>query len=232
MTKLTKKRKEISSNIDLNKVYKLDEAVDIIKLSSKAKFVETIEVAINLSIKMSKSDQSIKGVINLPNSLGKKIKVAVITKDEKAKSAKEAGADIVGGTDLIKSIENGSIDFDRLIATPDMMPQVGKLGQVLGPKGLMPNPKLGTVTNDIAKAVDNLKKGQIHFKNDKSGIIQAGIGKANFEKNKLIENIKVFFEAVVKSKPEGIKGSFVKKVSIASTMGLGIKVNVAELQKS
>ena len=168
----------------------------------------------------------------MPNSLGKKIKVAVITKDENTKSAKESGADIVGGTDLIKNIENGIIDFDHLVATPDMMPQVGKIGQVLGPKGLMPNPKLGTVTNDIAKAVDNLKKGQIHFKNDKSGIVQAGIGKANFEKNKLIENIKVFFDAVIKSKPEGIKGSFVKKVSIASTMGLGIKVNVAELQKS
>ena len=232
MAKLTKKRKEISTNIDLDKIYKLDEAVDIVKLSSKAKFIETVELSINLLLKTGKSDHSIKGVINLPNGVGKKIRVAVIAKDENAKSAKEAGADIVGDIDLIKNIEKGEIDFDRLIATPDMMSQVGKLGQVLGPKGLMPNPKLGTVSNDIVKAVNDAKKGQIQFKNDKSGIVQAGIGKANFDKSKLIENIKVFFDAVVKSKPEGIKGSFVKKVSIASTMGLGIKVNVAELQKS
>jgi len=232
MAKLTKKRKEITSNIDFEKIYKLDEAIDIIKLSSKAKFIETVEVAINLSLKTGKSNQSIKGVINLPNGVGKKIRIAVIAKDENAKNAKKAGADIVGDIDLIKTIENGVIDFDRLIATPEMMSQVGKLGQVLGPKGLMPNPKLGTVTSDIVKAVNDAKKGQIQFKNDKSGIVQAGIGKVNFEKNKLIENIKAFYGAVLKSKPEGIKGSFVKKVSIASTMGLGIKVNVAELQKS
>ena len=232
MAKLTKKRKEISSDIELDKAYKLEDALDIIKLSSKAKFVETVEIAINLSLKTGKSDQSIKGVINLPNGIGKKIRVAVIAKNENAKSAKELGADIVGDIDLIKNIENGNIDFDRLIATPDMMPQVGKLGQILGPKGLMPNPKLGTVTNDIVKAVNDAKKGQIQFKNDKSGIVQAGIGKVNFEKKQLIENIKVFFDAVVKSKPEGIKGSFVKRVSIASTMGLGIKVDVADLQKS
>ena len=232
MPKLTKKRKEISSDIELDKAYKLEDALDIIKLSSKAKFVETVEIAINLSLKTGKSDQSIKGVINLPNGIGKKIRVAVIAKNENAKSAKELGADIVGDIDLIKNIENGNIDFDRLIATPDMMPQVGKLGQILGPKGLMPNPKLGTVTSDIVKAVNDAKKGQIQFKNDKNGIVQAGIGKVNFEKKQLIENIKAFFDAVVKSKPEGIKGSFVKRVSIASTMGLGIKVDVADLQKS
>ena len=182
MAKLTKKRKEISSDIELDKAYKLEDALDIIKLSSKAKFVETVEIAINLSLKTGKSDQSIKGVINLPNGIGKKIRVAVIAKNENAKSAKELGADIVGDIDLIKNIENGNIDFDRLIATPDMMPQVGKLGQILGPKGLMPNPKLGTVTSDIVKAVNDAKKGQIQFKNDKNGIVQAGIGKVNFEK--------------------------------------------------
>jgi len=232
MKKISKKRKEIRQNIDFEKNYNLDEAVDIIQSSSKSKFIETIEIAINLSLNSSKSEQTVKGAINLPHGTGKNIRVAVIAKDENAKKAKDSGADIVGDLDFLKTLEKGEINFDRLIATPDMMPEVGKLGQVLGPKGLMPNPKLGTVTNDVVKAVNDAKKGQIQYKNDKAGIIHAGIGKANFEKKQLIDNIKAFFTAVMKNKPSGIKGSFIKKVSIASTMGLGVKLNVAELQKS
>ena len=232
MKKITKKRKEILKGIDLEKIYSLDEAVEIIKLTSKSKFEESVEIAINLSLNSGKTDQSVRGVINLPNGIGKKIRIAVVAKDENAKKAKDAGADIVGDVDFIKDIEKGDINFDRLISTPDMMSEVGKLGQILGPKGLMPNPKLGTVTNDVVKAISDAKKGQIQFKNDKAGIVHAGIGKVNFDKIKIIENIKIFFDAVMKNKPENIKGSFVKKVSIASTMGLGIKLDIAELQKS
>jgi len=231
MKKITKKRKEILKGIDLEKIYSLDEAVEIIKLTSKSKFEESVEIAINLSLNSGKTDQSVRGVINLPNGIGKKIRIAVVAKDENAKKAKDAGADIVGDVDFIKDIEKGDINFDRLISTPDMMSEVGKLGQILGPKGLMPNPKLGTVTNDVVKAISDAKKGQIQFKNDKAGIVHAGIGKVNFDKIKIIENIKIFFDAVMKNKPENIKGSFVKKVSIASTMGLGIKLDIAELQK-
>ncbi len=232
MVKIAKKRKDIISKFDKEKNYSLDEAIDILKNSSTAKFKETVEIAINLSLNVSKSDQSIKGVVNLPNGTGKNIRVAVVAKDENAKKAKDSGADIVGDKTLIQSIEKGEINFDRLIATPDMMVMVGKLGQILGPKGLMPNPKLGTVTNDVQKAVDDAKKGQIQFKNDKSGIVHAAVGKINFDKNKLIENIKVLFDAILKNKPDSIKGSFIKRVSIASTMGLGIKLNVADLHKS
>mgnify|MGYP001309995635 CR=1 FL=1 len=232
MVKIAKKRKDIISKFDKEKNYSLDEAIDILKNSSTAKFKETVEIAINLSLNVSKSDQSIKGVVNLPNGTGKNIRVAVIAKDENAKKAKDSGADLVGDKTLIQSIEKGEINFDRLIATPDMMVMVGKLGQILGPKGLMPNPKLGTVTNDVQKAVDDAKKGQIQFKNDKSGIVHAAVGKINFDKNKLIENIKVLFDAILKNKPDSIKGSFIKRVSIASTMGLGIKLNVADLHKS
>ena len=232
MVKIAKKRKDIISKFDREKNYSLDEAIDILKNSSTAKFKETVEIAINLSLNVSKSDQSIKGVVNLPNGTGKNIRVAVVAKDENAKKAKDSGADIVGDKTLIQSIEKGEINFDRLIATPDMMVMVGKLGQILGPKGLMPNPKLGTVTNDVQKAVDDAKKGQIQFKNDKSGIVHAAVGEINFDKNKLIENIKVLFDAILKNKPDSIKGSFIKKVSIASTMGLGIKLNVADLHKS
>ena len=231
MKKITKKRKEILKDIDLEKIYSLDEAVEIIKKTAKSKFEESVEIAMNLSLSSGKTDQSVRGVINLPNGIGKKIRIAVVAKDENAKKAKDAGADIVGDVDFIKDIEKGNIDFDRLISTTDMMSEVGKLGQILGPKGLMPNPKLGTVTNDVVKAISDAKKGQVQFKNDKAGIVHAGIGKVNFDKIKIIENIKIFFDAVMKNKPENIKGSFVKKVSIASTMGLGVKLDIAELQK-
>ena len=226
MAKLTKKRREISSDINFDKVYKLEEALDIIKLSSKAKFVETVEIAINLSLKTGKSDQSIKGVINLPNGIGKKIRVAVIAKDENAKSAKELGADIVGDIDLIKNIENGNIDFDRLIATPDMMPQVGKLGQILGPKGLMPNPKFGTVTNDIKNSVKAIKNGQIEIKNDKDGNIAASIGKKSFSDAKIKENYDAFMKTLLKEKPTGIKGNFVLSAYLTSTMGVSYRLKL------
>ncbi len=232
MKKISKKMKNISSKIDKEKNYSLDEAIDIIKSSPAAKFEETLDIAINLSLNAGKTDQSVKGVINLPHGTGKNIRIAVVAKDENASKAKESGADIVGDTDFIKSIEKGEINFDRLIATPDMMPQLAKIGQILGPKGLMPNPKLGTVTNNVSKAIQDAKKGQVQFKNDKSGIIHAGVGKLSFDKEKLTDNIKTFFDAILKSKPEGIKGSYVKKVSIASTMGIGIKLNVADLQKN
>ena len=232
ISKLSKNRKKILKEVDLEKSYTLDEALDVIKNTSKTKFDETIEMAINLNLNVDKPDQAIRGVISLPNGVGKKLRVAVIAKDNEAEEAKKSGADLVGDKDLLSNIQKGEINFDRLISTPEMMPEVGKLGQILGPKGLMPNPKLGTVTKDTAAAVKEAKQGQIQYKNDKSGIIHAGVGKVSFEKNKLIENIKVFFNTIAKNRPEGIKGNFVKKVSIASTMGLGIKLNVAELQKS
>ena len=224
--------KDIYSKIDKERNYNLDEAIDLIKNSPAAKFEETLDIAINLSLNAGKTDQSVRGAINLPHGTGKNIRIAVVAKDENASKARESGADIVGDTDFIKSIESGEINFDRLIATPDMMPQLAKIGQILGPKGLMPNPKLGTVTNDVSKAIKDAKKGQVQFKNDKSGIIHAGVGKLSFDKEKLRDNIKTFFEAILKNKPEGIKGSYVKRVSIASTMGIGIKLNVADLQKN
>ena len=230
MKKISKKRKEIMKNIDIEKFYNLDDAINIIKSSAKSKFEETVEIAINLTLSSGKADHSVKGVTNLPYGLGKTIRVAVVAKDDNATRAKNSGADIVGDIDFIKTLEKGEIKFDILIATPDMMPQLAKLGQILGPKGLMPNPKLGTVTNDVVRAINDAKKGQIQFKNDKAGIVHAGIGKVNFEKEKLIKNIKTFFNAVIKSKPDGIKGSFIKKVSIASTMGFGLKVNIGDLR--
>ncbi|MBI28442.1 MAG: 50S ribosomal protein L1 [Alphaproteobacteria bacterium MarineAlpha5_Bin11] len=232
MKKLTKKRKDILNNFDIEKIYALDDAIDIIKNNSKANFDETLDISVNLALNPGKSEQSVRGVAFLPHGSGKKIKVAVIAKGQKAEEAKSSNADLVGDTDLLKSIEKGNIDFDRLIATPDMMVEVGKLGKVLGPKGLMPNPKLGTVTLDVAKAVKDSKQGQIQFKNDKGGTVHAGIGKISFEKTKLAENVKVFFETVLKNKPSTLKGTFVKGVTIASTMGIGIKLDFAKLQKS
>ena len=230
MASISKKRKELLSKTDVDKVYKLDEALDLIKESSKVNFDETIDIALNLSLNLDKSDQSVRGVVNLPNGIGKKIIVAVIAKGDKAEDAKKAGADVVGDVDLLKSIGEGKINFDKLISTPEMMSEVGKLGKILGPKGLMPNPKLGTVTKDIAKTVKAVKQGQVQLKNDKGGIVHAGVGKVSFEKSKLIENINIFFSEVLKNRPDGIKGNFIKKVSIASTMGFGLEVNIGDLR--
>ena len=232
MKKISKKRKEIVKKLDFLKKYDPKEAIKFLKDNSHVKFNETLDVAIKLSIDASKTDQSIRGVINLPRGTGKKIRVAVMTKGDKAIEAKDAGADIVGDNDLHENIQKGNIDFDLLISTPDMMPTIGKLGKILGPKGLMPNPKLGTVTKDISSAVKSAKSGQVQYKNDKSGIVHAGIGKLNFKEEDLFENLKAFYDAILKSKPDTVKGSkrsFIKKVSIASTMGFGLEINLGSL---
>jgi len=228
--KKTKNNKKLLEAIDATKIYEPIDAIKILKDNKYVKFNETLEVAINLGIDPNKTDQGIRGVTSLPKGTGKSIKVAVLTKGEKQTEAKEAGADLVGENELIDSISSGKIPFDLLIASPDMMASVGKVAKILGPKGLMPNPKLGTVTQDIATAVKNAKTGQVQFKNDKSGIVHAGIGKMNFDDNDLLENLKFFYTSINKSKPDSVKGSFIKKVTIASTMGVGLEINVASLR--
>jgi len=228
--KKTKNNKKILEAIDATKVYEPIDAIKILKENKYAKFNETLDVAINLGIDPNKTDQGIRGVTNLPKGTGKSIKIAVLTRGDKQTEAKEAGADLVGENELIESIASGKIAFDLLIASPDMMPSVGKVAKILGPKGLMPNPKLGTVTQDIATAVKNAKSGQVQFKNDKAGIVHAGIGKMNFDDNDLLENLKFFYTSINKSKPESVKGSFIKKVTIASTMGVGLEINLASLR--
>ena len=228
--KKTKNNKKISEAIDATKVYEPIDAIKILKENKYAKFDETLEVAINLGIDSNKTDQGIRGVTSLPKGTGKSINVAVLAKGDKQKEAKDAGADLVGENDLIETISSGKISFDLLIASPDMMPSVGKVAKILGPKGLMPNPKLGTVTPDIATAVKDAKAGQVQFKNDKGGIVHAGIGKMSFDENDLLENLKFFYSSINKSKPETVKGSFIKKVTIASTMGVGLEINLASLR--
>jgi len=228
--KMTKNNKKLLNSIDVSKSYEPIEAIKILKENKYAKFDETLEVSINLGIDSNKTDQGIRGVTSLPKGTGKSINVAVLTKGDKQKEAKDAGADLVGENDLIETISSGKISFDLLIASPDMMPSVGKVAKILGPKGLMPNPKLGTVTPDIATAVKNAKAGQVQFKNDKGGIVHAGIGKMSFDENDLLENLKFFYSSINKSKPETVKGSFIKKVTIASTMGVGLEINIASLR--
>ena len=228
--KITKNNKKLLDSINVSKSYEPIEAIKILKENKYAKFDETLEVAINLGIDSNKTDQGIRGVTSLPKGTGKSINVAVLAKGDKQKEAKDAGADLVGENDLIETISSGKISFDLLIASPDMMPSVGKVAKILGPKGLMPNPKLGTVTPDIATAVKNAKAGQVQFKNDKGGIVHAGIGKMSFDENDLLENLKFFYSSINKSKPETVKGSFIKKVTIASTMGVGLEINIASLR--
>ena len=227
---ISKNRKNLIEKIDLNKSYEPIEAIKILKENSYVKFEESLEIAINLRIDTNKTEQNIRGVVNLPKGTGKNIRVAVMAKGDKAKESSESGADIVGDDDLVNSIKAGNIDFDVLIATPDMMPSIGKVAKILGPKGLMPNPKLGTVTQDVKTAVSNSKAGQIQYKNDKSGIVHAGIGKLNFSEEDLLENLKTFYSSITKSKPDAVKGSFIKKVSIASTMGFGLEINSSLLR--
>lgn len=228
--KITKNNKKLLENIDSSVVYEPIEAIKILKSNSYTKFEETLEVAINLGIDTNKTDQNVRGVITLPKGNGKTVKIAVLAKGEKQTEAKEAGADIIGEADLIDTISNSKIDFDLIIATPDLMPSIGKVAKILGPKGLMPNPKLGTVTQDIKTAVKNAKSGQVQFKNDKGGIIHAGIGKINFNENDLLENLTAFVGSIIKNKPENVKGSFIKKVTIASTMGVGLEINSTSLR--
>lgn len=226
----SKKMKAALANVDRNKNYALDEAVKILKDAAKARnFDESIEIAINLNVDPRHADQAVRGMISLPNGTGATVRVAVFAKDDKAKAAKDAGADIVGAEDLIEKIQGGDVDFDRAIATPDMMALVGRVAKVLGPKGLMPNPKLGTVTPDVEKAVKDAKGGSIEFRAEKAGVVHAGVGKASFDEKKLAENIRAFYEAIMKAKPTGAKGTYVKKVSLTSSMGPGIKIDTESL---
>ncbi len=221
----SKRMRAVIEQIPDQSSYGLEDAVDLLKKHATAKFDECIEIAINLGIDPRQSDQMVRGTVTLPNGTGKTIRVAVFAKDARADEARDAGADIVGAEDLANEIQKGQINFDRCIATPDMMAVVGKLGQILGPKGLMPNPKLGTVTPDVSGAVKAAKGGQIEFRAEKLGIVHAGVGRASFSKEELVQNVKTFIDAIKKAKPEGVKGTFMKKVSLASTMGPGLSVN-------
>ena len=218
-----------AESVDRNKLYTLADAVKLVKEGAKAKFDETVEVAVNLGVDPKHADQMVRGVVALPNGTGKTVKVAVFAKGDKAEEAKAAGAEYVGADDLAEQIQKGEMDFDRCIATPDMMMVVGKLGKVLGPRGLMPNPKLGTVTADVAQAVKDAKGGQIEFRVEKMGIIHAGVGKASFDEAAIAENVKTFIDALNKAKPSGAKGTYLKRASISSTMGPGVKLDIADL---
>ncbi len=230
MTNKTAKRtKAARENINRDTLYPIHEAVRLVKQSANAKFDETVEIAINLGVNPRHADQMVRGVCNLPNGTGKAVRIAVFAKDAKAEEAKAAGADIVGAEDLAEKVQSGDLDFDRCIATPDMMPIVSRLGKVLGPRGLMPNPKVGTVTNDLKQAIEAARGGAIEFRVEKAGIIHAGIGKAGFEEKALVENIKSFVDVVMKAKPSGAKGSYFKRVAISSTMGPGIKIEPASI---
>ncbi len=204
----------------------VEEAVALVKGNAKAKFDETVEIAVNLGVDPRHADQMVRGVVALPNGTGKNVRVAVFARDAKAEEAKKAGADIVGAEDLMEIVQGGKIDFDRCIATPDMMPVVGRLGKVLGPRNLMPNPKVGTVTMDVAAAVTAAKGGEVQFKVEKAGVVQAGVGKASFDEGKLVENVRAFVTAIQKSKPTGAKGTYMKSISISSTMGPGVSIGI------
>ncbi len=225
--KLPKRQQKSHAGIDSRKLHTLDEAVKLIKARANAKFDETIEVAMNLGVDPKYPDQQVRGVCSLPNGTGRSARVAVFARGPKAEEAKAAGADIVGAEDLFETVNGGKIDFERLIATPDMMALVGRLGKVLGPRGLMPNPKVGTVTMDVKKAVSDAKGGAVEFRVEKAGIIHAGVGKASFTEDQIRQNVKAFIDAVAKSKPAGAKGTFVKKVAISTTMGPGVRIDPA-----
>jgi large subunit ribosomal protein L1 len=229
MAHIGKRTAEITKGVDRKKLYGLGEAVKMVKERAKAKFDETVEVAMNLGVDPRHADQMVRGVVNLPNGTGKNVRVAVFAKDAKAEEARKAGADIVGAEDLVAEVQAGKLDFDRVIATPDMMPLVGRLGKILGPRNLMPNPKVGTVTPDVAGAVKAAKGGAVEFRVEKAGIIQAGVGKASFTEAALLENIKAFTDAVQKAKPAGAKGTYVKRVAVSSTMGPGVHVDPTTL---
>jgi large subunit ribosomal protein L1 len=224
-----KRTRALYQSLDGAKLYTVEEAVKILKDNAKTKFDQTIEIAMNLGVDVKQSDQMVRGMVQLPNGTGKTVRVAVFAKGDKAAAAKAAGADIVGDEDLAALIQKGEMNFDRCIATPDMMPLVGRLGQVLGPRGLMPNPKLGTVTPDVATAVKAAKAGAIEFRAEKAGIVHAGVGKASFTEKQLAENIRAFVAAIMKAKPASSKGNYVKKVSLSSTMGPGLKIEVPTL---
>ncbi|WP_439271149.1 50S ribosomal protein L1 [Pseudochrobactrum sp. HB0163] len=230
MAKISKRVAKIREGVDSTKLYDLGAALSLVKERAVAKFDETIEVAMNLGVDPRHADQMVRGVVNLPNGTGRTVRVAVFARGDKAEEAKKAGADIVGAEDLFETVNAGNIDFDRCIATPDMMPLVGRLGKVLGPRGMMPNPKVGTVTVDVAGAVKASKGGAVEFRVEKAGIIHAGIGKASFEVKALEENIRAFADAVLKAKPAGAKGEYLKRVAVSSTMGVGVKVDPSSVK--
>ncbi|MDX8446740.1 50S ribosomal protein L1 [Mesorhizobium captivum] len=232
MAKIAKRVAKTREGIDPNKAYALVEALQLLKDRSSVKFDETVEIAMNLGVDPRHADQMVRGVVNLPNGTGRSVRVAVFARGDKAEEAKAAGADIVGAEDLVEIVQKGTIDFDRCIATPDMMPLVGRLGKVLGPRGMMPNPKVGTVTPDVAAAVKASKGGAVEFRVEKAGIVQAGVGKVSFDVKALEENVRAFADAVNKAKPAGAKGNYVKKVSVTSTMGPGLKLDIATLAAS
>ena len=225
MTNIGKRIKAAREGIDRVKFYGIEEAVKLVKSRAKTKFDETVDIAMNLGVDPKHADQMVRGVCNLPNGSGRTVRVAVFAKGGKAEEAKAAGADVVGAEDLVEIVSKGTINFDRCIATPDMMGLVGRLGKVLGPRGLMPNPRVGTVTMDVTNAVKGAKGGSVEFRVEKSGIVHAGVGKASFTEKALVENIRAFVDAVNKSRPTGAKGTYIKKVSIKSTMGPGLKVD-------
>ena len=229
MAKISKRIAKAQDGLDRDKLYELGEAIKMLKDRSSVKFDETIEVAMNLGVDPRHADQMVRGVCQLPNGSGRTLRVGVFAKGAKADEAKAAGADVVGAEDLVEIVQKGTIDFDRCIATPDMMPLVGRLGKILGPRGMMPNPKVGTVTQDVTAAVAAAKGGAVEFRVEKAGIIHAGVGKASFDDAKLVENIKAFADAVQKARPSGAKGTFVQRVAISSTMGPGVKVDPATL---
>lgn len=230
MAKVAKRVAKVREGVDRDKLYDLTSAIAMVKERAIAKFDETIEVAMNLGVDPRHADQMVRGVVNLPNGTGRTVRVAVFARGDKAEEAKAAGADIVGAEDLFEIVNGGKIDFDRCIATPDMMPLVGRLGKVLGPRGMMPNPKVGTVTADVTAAVKASKGGAVEFRVEKAGIIHAGVGKASFDAKALEENIKAFADAVTKAKPAGSKGEYVKRVAISSTMGAGVKIDPATVR--
>ena len=229
MARLSKRVKAIRANLDPTKLYSITEALDLVKLHATAKFNESVDVAINLGIDPKKTDQAVRGSSVLPKGTGKSVRVAVLCKGEQADEAKQAGADLVGFDDLADKIQGGFMDFDVVIATPDAMPVVSKLGKILGPRGLMPNPKVGTVTKDVKQAVTNAKAGQVQYRTDKNGIIHSPIGKASFEKSALLENLHVLLNDLVKAKPSSAKGIYIKKISLSTTMGPGVTVDQSSL---
>lgn len=232
MAKLGKRARKALEGLDLDQLYTIENAVKELKARSATKFDETVEVSMNLGVDPRHADQMVRGVVSLPHGTGKTLRVAVFAKGPKAEEAEAAGADKVGAEDLMEEVQKGNIDFDRVIATPDMMGVVGRLGKVLGPKGLMPNPKLGTVTMDVKAAVEAAKAGQVEYRVEKAGIIHGGVGKISFDEGQIVENVSAFIGAVIKAKPSGAKGTYVKRVGVTSTMGPGFKIDVATLDAS
>lgn len=233
MAHIAKKTKKVNALVDRSKFYSVEEAVSILKSAAKErKFVETIEISMNLGVDPRQNDQVVRGVTELPHGSGAVVRVAVFAKDAKAQEAKDAGADIVGADDLAEEILKGNINFDRCIATPDMMPLMAKLGKVLGPRGLMPNPKLGTVTLDVRKAVESSKGGAVEFRAEKAGIVHGRVGKASFDEKQLADNIRAFAQAIIRAKPAGARGTYLKRVNLSSTMGPGIKIDLASLNEA